>query len=185
VGRAGLPPVDEEAPFLCDEIAMTDSSDNRPGVEAQHVNAEHVTLEGGSAYVIKAGQAALRQSAASTVYAETVDLRESAVGWAESDLVRADLGAVGVAQTETLAADQSVVGVVRASHATLNQAIGGVVAAERIEATNTRAFIVFGREINGSVYTWLDVRGAAVFGALAGLAVGAVLLLGGMFGRRR
>jgi hypothetical protein len=163
---------------------MTDSVDNRPGAEAQHVEAETVLLEGGSAYVIKAGKAEMKQSVASTVYAETVDVREGAIGWAESDLVRTDLGAVGAARAETLSADQSAVLAVRANNAVLNNTVGGVMVADRIEATNTRSFIVFGREINGSVYTLLDERGAALFGALAGVAIGLVLLLGGMLGRR-
>lgn len=152
--------------------------------EAQHVSAETVRLEGGSAYVIKAGKTEMKQSAASTIYAETVDLRESAVGWAESELIRADLAALGVTRAETVAADQSLVGVVRARQAAITNSVAGVAVADRLEANHARAFFLYAREMNGTAYTLLDTRGAALFGLLAGLALGLVWLIGGMFNRR-
>ncbi|MCS6883779.1 MAG: phosphoenolpyruvate carboxylase, partial [Chloroflexaceae bacterium] len=44
--------------------------------------------------------------------------------------------------------------------------------------------LLLAREFNGTAYTLLDVRGAALFGLLAGAALGLVWLLGGMMSRR-
>lgn len=153
--------------------------------EAEHITAESVQLDGGSAYVIKAGHAHMNQSAASTVYAKTLDVREGAVGWAESDLVRGDLSAVGFARAETVVTDQSVVGVTRASNASIANSLTGVVVAERAEFRNSRAIVLLAREASGSLYTLLDTRGAAFFGLMTGVALGAMWLLGSVLGRKQ
>ncbi|MCS6911263.1 MAG: hypothetical protein NZM11_11965, partial [Anaerolineales bacterium] len=69
-------------------------------------------------------------------------------------------------------------------HAALNNSLGGVVVADRLEVNNSRTVLLLAREFDGTVYTLLDARGAALFGLLAGAALGLVWLLGGMMSRR-
>ena len=60
----------------------------------------------------------------------------------------------------------------------------GIVIAEHAELSNSRTVVLLSREVHGNVETVLDTRGAALAGIAAGLAVGLMLIIGGLLRRR-
>ncbi len=132
--------------------------------------AEVVDITQGGAEVVKAEVVHLRQGGAYTVHATHMTVEQGGVAWATCDTLTVEQGGVGAAQTNVFRVKDGGVGVVVAQHA---------------ELTNARTLLLLSGDVHGNVETVLDTRGAALAGIAAGAAIGLMLIIGGLLGRRK
>jgi hypothetical protein len=76
-------------------------------------------------------------------------------------------------------------GVVVADKVTGSNAYLGVTVTDSAELNGSHSVVLLAREVHGNVETVLDTRGTMLAGLVAGVAVGVVLLVGGLLIRRR
>ena len=128
--------------------------------------------------------------------AEHVELRLSAIGMVDADDVHFAQGALGAARAETVSVDQGAVGAaladkvevsrgyarsILARQVQLDSSAARVVVAGDVRADRSAVMFLVARRVAGDVRVLLDWRGAAAFGAIAGLIIG--LLRRGRGGR--
>jgi len=119
--------------------------------------------------------------------AEHVELRLSAIGMVDADDVHFAQGALGAARAETVSVDQGAVGAaladkvevsrgyarsILARQVQLDSSAARVVVAGDVRADRSAVMFLVARRVGGDVRVLLDWRGAAAFGAIAGLIVG-------------
>ena len=119
--------------------------------------------------------------------AEHVELRLSAVGMVDADDVHFAQGALGAARAETVSVDRGAVGAaladkvevsrgyarsILARQVQLESSAARVVVAGDVRADRSAVMFLVARRVAGDVRVLLDWRGAAVFGAIAGLIIG-------------
>jgi hypothetical protein len=71
-----------------------------------------------------------------------------------------------------------------AGQVTLANSRVGIVVADRADMRDSPTVILLAREVHGPVETVLDTRGALLAGLVAGVAIGMVLLVVRLLGRR-
>jgi len=128
--------------------------------------------------------------------AERVELRLSAVGMVDAGDVQFAQGALGAARAETVSVEQGAVGAaladkvavsrgyarsILAREVQLESSAARVVVAADVRAERSAVMFLVARRVVGDVRVLLDWRGAAAFGAIAGLVIG--LLRRGQGGR--
>jgi len=119
--------------------------------------------------------------------AEHVELRLSAVGMVDADDVHFAQGALGAARAETVSVDRGAVGAaladkvevsrgyarsILARQVQLDSSAARVVVAGDVRADRSAVMFLVARRVAGDVRVLLDWRGAAAFGAIAGLIIG-------------
>ena len=150
-------------------------------IEQQQVNGvsgQTVNLTQSSAAHIDADRVEMTQSAARVVDADAVEMNSSAAQMVEAETVRLSGSAMLGGRTETLAVEQSVLGLVRTTDATVADSAVLMLAGEEIQAANVNAFFVYAANAEGEVKALLDWRGAAIIGAVAGVILFLLSLLG-------
>ena len=150
-------------------------------IEQQQLNdvsGQTVNLTQSSAAHIDADRVELTQSAARVVDADAVEMNSSAAQMVEAETVRLSGSAMLGARTETLAVEQSVLGLVRTTDATVADSAVLMLAGDEIQAANVNAFFLYAGHAEGEVKALLDVRSAMVIGAVAGVVLFLLSLLG-------
>ena len=115
---------------------------------------------------------------------ERVELRLSAVGMVDAGDVSFSQGALGAARAENVAVDKGAVGAAFASNVELSRgyarsilarqvqldrAAARIVVAADVKAERSAVMFLVARRVTGDVRVLLDWRGAAAFGAVAGI----------------
>ncbi len=150
-------------------------------IEQQQLNdvsGQTVNLTQSSAAHVDADRVEMTQSAARVVDADAVEMNNSVAQMVEAETVRLSGSASLGARTETLAVEQSVLGLVRTTDATVADSAVLMLAGDEIQAANVNAFLVYAGNAEGEVKTLLDWRGAAIIGAVAGVVLFLLSLLG-------
>jgi hypothetical protein len=145
------------------------------------VSGQTVSMSQSSAGHIDADRVEMTQSAARTVDADAVEMSNSAAQLVEAETVRINNSVMVGARTETLAMEQSGLGLVRTTDATVADSFVLMLAGDEIQAANVNALILCAGNAEGEVKALLDWRSAALIGAVAGV----VLFLLSMLGRLR
>src|SRR5512139_3284010 len=148
-------------------------------IEQQQVNGvsgQTVNLTQSSAAHIDADRVEMTQSAARVVDAD--EMNSSAAQMVEAETVRLSGSAMLGGRTETLAVEQSVLGMVRTTDATVADSAVLMLAGDELQAANVNAFFVYAGNAEGEVKALLDWRGAAIIGAVAGVVLFLLSLLG-------
>jgi hypothetical protein len=142
------------------------------------VNGQTVTLTQSSADHVDADRVEMTQSAARVIDADVVEMKNSAAQMVEAETVRLSNSAVLGARAETLAVEQSVLGLVRTTDATVADSAVLMLAGDEIQAANVNALFVYAGNAEGEVKAVLDWRSAAIVGAVAGVVLFLLSLLG-------
>ena len=168
--------------------------------EHDEPNNEAEELSEGYADSITAASVNMRQSGANLVDADVVDMRQSAAGQINAQQVSVQQAIVASADSATLAVNQGVVGLSRAEEiSVIGGAVGASVAANAnlqesqvviLAAQEVRSgpvntvFLVSGK-VEGPVETMFDTRQTILFGMVAGLCAGLIMVLKNMIFSRR
>ncbi len=150
-------------------------------IEQQQLNdvsAQTVNLTQSSAVHVDADRVEMTQSAARVVDADAVEMNRSAAQMVEAETVRLSGGAMLGARAETLAVEQAVLGLVRTTDATVADSVVLMLAGDEIQAANVNALLVYAGNAEGEVKALLDLRSAAIIGAVAGVVFFLLSLLG-------
>jgi hypothetical protein len=142
------------------------------------VSGQTVNLTQSSAVHVNGDRVELTQSIARMIDADAVEMNSSIAQIVEAETVRLSGSASLGARTETLAVEQSVLGLVRTTDATVADSAVLLLAGHEIQAANVNAFFVYADNAEGEVRALLDWRGAAVIGAVAGVVLFLLSLLG-------
>ena len=161
---------------------MADTGASRPHPAGEHAD----TAPGGAPppHEVRADVVNISQGAADVVKADEVYVSMGAVNTVYAEKAHVEMGAVALVDCDTLDVERAAVGVGRARELRLEGGGAGLVVADRAELNNARTLVLLSREVNGTVETVLDTRGAALAGIMAGLGVGLMLIIGGLLGRR-
>ena len=142
------------------------------------VSGQTVNLTQSSAAHVDADRVEMAQSAARVIDADVVEMNNSAAQMVEAETVRLSGSAMLGGRTETLAVEQSVLGLVRTTDATVADSVVLMLAGDEIQAANVNALFVYAGNAEGEVRALLDWRSAAVVGAVAGVVLFLLSLLG-------
>jgi len=158
------------------------------------VAAETVNITQGGARSGTGTQVNLRQAGAQSVTAEKLVIRQGGVVKAEADQVEMLQGGIVLAQTQTanLTASQAQLllcngGVtmeqsgaqllLARGDVTMQQSGAVATVARNIKAENSGTVFLLAKRVEGPVNTAFGPRESVIFGAVAGMAVGLVMLL--------
>ncbi len=142
------------------------------------VSGQTVNLTQSSAAQVDADRVEMTQSAARVVDADAVEMNSSAAQIVEAETVRLSGSAALGARAETLAVEQSILGLVRTTDATVADSAVLMLAGDEVQAANVNAFFVYAGNAEGDVKALLDWRSAVVIGAVAGVVLFLLSLLG-------
>ncbi len=151
---------------------------NLTNSRVDEVSAELVRAQRSVIGRIEAGEIELHQSGAAQISAENVMARGAIIGMAQSGSFSMDGGCVGVVRAQEVILNGQA-GAVTAENATLlADAQAGILAANSVKAEKVRTVVLLAKQVEGPVETMLDTRRVVLASLAAGLAAGAVLLLG-------
>jgi len=160
-------------------------NDHPPNQESNEIDADVVTMSGGSIENIEAETVRIDQGGAQRIIASEVGISRGGVGVINADNVDLQLaGALTVRSDKTTIKDGGA-GVVVSDQLTGANANIGVAVANTAELNGGSTVVLLAREVHGDVETMLDTRGTMVAGLIAGIAVGLVLFVGSLLVRRR
>ena len=142
------------------------------------VSGQTVNLTQSSAAQVDADRVEMTQSAARVVDADVVAMNTSAAQIVEAETVRLSGSAAVGARAESLAVEQSLLGLVRTTDATVADSGVLMLAGDEIQAANVNAVFVYAGNAEGDIKALLDWRGAAIAGAVAGVVLFLLSLLG-------
>lgn len=177
---------------------MTDEQTNNGG----DVNAETVQIHQGGARTVNASHVTLRQGGLQTATTDTLVIRQGGMMKAKTQRLEMTQSGAGLLQAQNAHLTASKTGAIIANgDVTMDQAgarilvskgevsmdQGGsvVTVANRVQMNNSGTVFLFAREVQGDVTTMFGRNESMLFGATAGLVVGAVIMLANMLRRAR
>ena len=122
----------------------------------------------------------LRLSAVGMVDAGDVQFTQGALGAARADNVSVDQGAVGAALAGNVEVSRGYARSILARQVSLDRAVARVVVAADVKAERSAVMLLIARHVSGDVRVLLDWRGAAAFGAVAGVVFGLLRRIPGL-----
>ncbi len=147
---------------------------------------------------IQAQQVELRQSAAETVNSAQTTARLSAIARATSQNVDVDFGAIGVAKAGNVQMKGSAAGVIMADdgvnmdlsrsqvilsrgNVVMDKSVAVVAGARKVKAENSNIIFLVTGKVEGDVQPVFGPRESLIFGVVAGLVGGILVLAGKLF----
>ena len=130
--------------------------------EGGTLDAQHVTIQGGSTPTVNAQTVTVNQGGVQQVKAVTLAVHQGGIGRAEGESIQVDGGGIGVAQGKAITVSGGV----------------GVLFAEHLEAKDATIGLAIASEISGDAKIALDMRSAAVLGLVLGLVLSFFRLIG-------
>lgn len=130
----------------------------------------------------------LQQARTEQVNAVTVQMEDSLAGQVTAEEVSVSESLIGLVQTRDLEAQNSLLAVSSATSAVVHGVVGvsigqettladtraGVIVTNQLTSNHIQSVVVIANHINGPVEVFADRRSIALFGILAGLALGIV-----------
>lgn len=156
-----------------------------PGQGQDEFDADVVSLDGGSIETVEAETVRISQGGVERVIASEVGLERGGAGVINAETVGLQLSGALTVRGDNVTIKDSGAGIVVADKVTGSNAYLGVTVTNSAELNGGHSVVLLAREVHGNVETILDTRGAMVAGLVAGVAVGVVLLIGGLLIRRR
>ena len=158
-----------------------------------------VTLDNANIELIQGTQVHVSQSVVNQVDADQVDLLDSHAHLVDTHTFSASDSLVSRAHSETMTLSNSNAGVVYTQEATidgnvgalfsqvatLNESRAGLLVAREIHGDKIQSGFFLAGRVNAPVETTIDVRSAVIFGATAGIVMGAVFGFLGLLIRRK
>jgi len=149
------------------------------------ISEEIISLEGGTIETVAADSVQINQGGARSIVAKDVELNRGSALTIQADNVSMQDSAAFVAQAETINSQGSNTFSSLGDFVKFSESRIGVVIAKEADMENSTSVVLLARQVNGSVDTVLDTRGAALAGIVAGISVGLVIFVGNLLSRRR
>jgi len=154
---------------------------------AQTVNANHVTLRQGGVQSVNSDQLIIRQGGVVNARTARLEMIQAGAG-----MVQTDNAQLTTSTTTALIArggvqmDQSTARVlVAGGEVSMDQGGSVLTVANNVRMKNSGTIFLFARQVEGNVKPVFGPRESMIFGAIAGLVAGTIMLLGNIFRRRR
>lgn len=168
--------------FCASEVKMDSGED----INAQEeIVADQIDLSGGTVDSVEADYVRVTQGGANRIVAGDVDLKNGAAIQVYGDKVALDNAVSGIIQANDVSTQGGGAGVVMGDRVQLTNARTGVTIGRSVISENSSSILLLAQEVNGTVETVLDTRGALLAGLISGIAVGLVLFVGNLLARRR
>lgn len=116
----------------------------------------------------------IRQGAVGRVEAGQVTVEQGAIGAARAEHLTVERGAVGAALAEQVEVRQGYARSIIARQVQLDRSAARIVIAADVRTNQTAVMFLVARKVAGDVRVLLDWRGALVFGAAFGIALGLI-----------
>ena len=157
----------------------------RGGVD--HVQGEIVTLEQGGANSVSAGQMTVRQGGVVKATTQSLEMLQGSVLLAQAEKAHLTASEAGVLLARgEVKMDQSGAQVLLANGpVSMNQGGALVMVAREVKADKSGVAFLFAQKVEGNVTTLFGPRESILFGIVAGLVTGVVLLVSGKVKRNR
>ena len=176
-------------PVLDRKMAMTQKSEtpleerpqvvNLAGSQAEQVEADLVRASRSYVGRVNAEEADLHQSIAINVDVHTMNTNASLVGLSQATSTQANNSAIIAGRADHLELRNSVAAGIYAASTTLSEnSQTGILVSGDVKADQVRTVVLVARQVQGPVQTMLDTRQVALGSLIAGIAGGAVMLLG-------
>lgn len=192
---------------MTDELKPQNETEKTQDVVEQSlddiVQADIVEIYQGGANKVQANEVTFRQAGANHVQSDLVQVRQGGIVAVDAEKVEVLEGAILFAESSSLemTASRAVV-IVNEGNATLDQCgnqvlitkgnvdidQSGIVAlvANNVTLENNNSVVfLLAKNVEGDVQTKFGPRESALFGILAGLTAGALVLAGALFGKKR
>lgn len=169
------------------------------GVEQElQIIDDEVEVEGASIGSIQAQQVDLRQCAVETLNTAEATVRLGAVAKSTSQKMVVDYGALGLVKTGDAQMKATVAGVVLADdgvnmdlsrsqviltrgNVVMDKSLSLVTGARKVKAENSNIIFLVSGKVEGDVQPLFGPRESLIFGAVAGLVGGILVLMGKLF----
>jgi hypothetical protein len=136
--------------------------------------------------MIDADTVNMHRAGANAVRATQVDMHLSGAGTIDGGVVHLDQAAAIVVRGASVMLVESAAAIAIGDEVQLDSTRAALIAGGTVNARGASTGLLLAREVYGEVSTVLDTRGALMAGIGGGLAIGLVLLLGGLLlGRPR
>ena len=146
-----------------------------------------VTIRQGVVRRVRAHDVTMRQGAAVSIDADAVHVTQGTVAVVRSGEAQLGPGATSVAVlADNVKLDQAASQFMLArDNVEMDQSAVGILVGQQVTAKDSMAVLMFANSVEGDVRVAMDRQTAISFGAALGAVLGFVLLLGGLFRRRK
>jgi hypothetical protein len=153
----------------------------------QQVQAKQVTVRLGAAQSITGEDITLRQGVAAKIQGDQLHVVQGGAALLVANRTNLTASGAGLVLAKNhVFMDQSAARLALAGgEITLDQSITGAVAAPTVKVENSHTVFLIARQVEGDVTAAFGPRESALFGAVAGLVAGVVILLGRSAKKRR
>ncbi len=150
------------------------------------VIASQLTIRQGGAKTIEANDVTMRQAAALRVNVEQVDASGSALGLVQAQTARLDNSTIaGMYAKGGVTMDQSLSNaLVAAGEVNMDQSAAVVLVSKEVKLKSSTTVFLFAQHVEGDVTTLFKSQDAVIFGAVAGLVGGLLMLLSRILRRK-
>jgi hypothetical protein len=153
---------------------------------SEHELRAEIVAVHGPVSLIEADTVNMHQAGANAVRATQVDMYLSGAGTIDGGVVHLDQAAAVVVRGASVMLVESATAIAIGDEVSLDGTRAALVSGGTVNARGASTGLLLAREVHGEVTTVLDTRGALLAGIGGGLAIGLVLLLGGLLlGRPR
>lgn len=166
--------------------------------ETLEIAADQVKLLQSSVRTVRTRKADLLQSAVQTLNSEDTHLRLGAVGQANSNAIDAGYAAIGQVKTGDANLKASAVGMVMADDnvsmelsqskvifnrgsVTMDHSLAGAVAGRKVKMEDSNVIFLLAGKVEGEVQPLFGPRESILFGIIAGIVGGILVLTGKLF----
>lgn len=164
------------------EDPMSEESERK---ESTELDADVITLEGGTVDAVEADRVQIVQGGARTITASEVNINTGSAFSIEADQVVMQQSGAFVAQARQMGLDTSTGFALLGNEVDMEKSRAGMVVARDINLSNSSTVVLLAKNVTGPVETLLDTRGAIYAGLIAGIAMGMVRFAGSLLTRKR
>jgi hypothetical protein len=171
--------------------------ENRPDKASQeNVEGETIHFTRAAAQNVQGTNVLVRQGGAQTIHGNEVVIRQGGAFKVTADHLETVAGGMGYVRTQTAALNASNIGVVVAGNdiqmdqsaarlvvsagdISMDQGATVAIIANKISSENSSTVLLLANKVEGNVSAVFGPRESVLFGAVAGLVAGVVMLIGG------
>ncbi len=154
---------------------------------AQNVNADYVTIRQGGAQSVKADHLEVRQGGVMRATTEQFEVLQGGVGVVQtkSAHLTASQSGVIVAGSDVQMEQSGTRVLVAGGDVSLDQGMSVLTISPRVNMQDSAAVFLLAKNVEGNVRPMFGPRESLLFGAVAGMVAGTIIMLGNLFRRKR
>lgn len=161
---------------------MSEESESERSAE---LDADIITLEGGTVDAVEAEGVQIIQGGVRTITASEVNLNSGSALSIDADQAVIRQSGVLVAQARQMGISDSTGFALLGNEMEIDKSRAGMVVASEVNLSNSSTVVLLARNVTGPVDTLFDTRGAIYAGLIAGVAMGMVRFVTSLLTRKR